>query len=123
MFLTVFEVALLAKDGIYINDFPRFIQHVSLPPGGRAELAVRCPRGDVDTEHQVRSLSSPGSGVASYVGNLFSIKSVQPGELDFFEALTPWKPLKRPQYLQDLTGEMTVPDCSCKSPMGLGDLD
>lgn len=54
-FLTVFEVALLAKDGIYINDFPRFIQHVSLPPGGRAELAVRCPRvGDVDTEHQVR---------------------------------------------------------------------
>lgn len=114
------EVALLAKDGIYINDFPRFIQHVSLPPGGRAELAVRCPRGDVDTEHQVRSSSSPGSGVASYVGNLFSIKSVQPGELDFFEALTPWRPLTRPQYLQDLTGEMTAPDCSCKSPMGLG---
>jgi len=69
------------------------------------------------------SSSNPGSGVASYVGNLFSIKSVQPGDLDFFEALTPWKPSNRPQYLQDLTGEMTVPDCSCKSPMGLGDLD
>jgi hypothetical protein len=72
---------------------------------------------------QVMSSSNPGSGVASFVGNLFSIKSVQPGDLDFFEALTPWKPSNRPQYLQDLTGEMTVPDCSCKSPMGLGDLD
>ena len=58
-----FEVALLAKDGIYIEDFPRFIQHVSLPPGGRAELAVRCPRvGDVDTEHQVRGDVKDDSG-------------------------------------------------------------
>ena len=45
------QVALLAKDGIYIDDFPRFVDRVSLPPGGRAELAVRCPTQE--TEHQV----------------------------------------------------------------------
>ena len=42
---------------------------------------------DLQPPLQVMSSSNPGSGVASYVGNLFSIKSVQPGDLDFFEAL------------------------------------
>ena len=39
---------------------------------------------------------------------------------DFLEALEPWSPPNRPQYLQNLRGDLTVPDCSCKTPMGLG---
>eukprot|EP00438_Fugacium_kawagutii_P033172 Skav231900 [mRNA] locus=scaffold960:181728:183799:- [translate_table: standard] len=55
------QVALLAKDGIYVDDFPRWIQHVSLPPGGRSELVLRCPG---PKEHQVMSSASPGQGGA-----------------------------------------------------------
>jgi len=110
------EVALLAKDGIYIDDFPRWIQHVSLPPGGRAEVVTRCPKGG----HLVASSTSPGAGVASYVGTLFSINATEAGPKDFLEALEPWSPPNRPQYLQNLRGDLTVPDCSCKTPMGLG---
>lgn len=112
------EVALLAKDGIYIDDFPRWIQHVSLPPGGRAEIVSRCPSG-IDSEHPVVS-SAFGNGVASYAGPLFSIRSVASKDGEVTQTpLTAWKPPQRPAYLQDLRGDLTVPDCSCRTAMGL----
>jgi len=33
---------LLAKDGVYIYDYPRFISKTSIPGGGRADVMVRC---------------------------------------------------------------------------------
>jgi FtsP/CotA-like multicopper oxidase with cupredoxin domain len=36
------EMVLLAKDGLYIRDFPRTITFVPIPTGGRADLMVRC---------------------------------------------------------------------------------
>lgn len=109
------EVALLAKDGIYINDFPRWISKASLPPGGRAEVVARCPLGD----HVVAS-AAHGNGVAAYSGDLFTIRSMKPLQNESFVSLMAWKPHVRPSYLQDLTGDLTQPDCSCKTPMGLG---
>ena len=36
------EMFLLAKDGIYIRDFPRAISKARIPGGGRADVMVRC---------------------------------------------------------------------------------
>jgi len=36
------EMFLLAKDGIYIQDFPRSITSAPVPTGGRADMMVRC---------------------------------------------------------------------------------
>ncbi len=33
---------LLAKDGIYIRDYPRKLSRTLIPTGGRADLMVRC---------------------------------------------------------------------------------
>ena len=53
-------MALLAKDGIYIEDFPRWISHVSLPPEGRADVVARCPGSKDGLEHTVNSHDWPG---------------------------------------------------------------
>lgn len=36
------EMKLLAKDGVYLNEFPRDVDALYLPAGGRADVAVRC---------------------------------------------------------------------------------
>ncbi|CAJ1356190.1 unnamed protein product, partial [Effrenium voratum] len=112
------EVALLAKDGIYIEDFPRWIQRVSLPPGGRAEVVARCPKSNEDEDLEQVLSSAASAGVRSYVGPLFSFRVA--GVAENGRDLEPWKPRTRPSYLQDLRGELTQPDCSCKTAMGLG---
>eukprot|EP00931_Biecheleriopsis_adriatica_P044969 TRINITY_DN25772_c2_g1_i1.p1 TRINITY_DN25772_c2_g1~~TRINITY_DN25772_c2_g1_i1.p1 ORF type:complete len:583 (+),score=93.09 TRINITY_DN25772_c2_g1_i1:191-1750(+) len=121
------EVVLLAKDGIYIDDFPRSVQHVQLPPGGRADVVVRCPSGvgAAAAKHSVVSVASPVSGAAkAFVGALFAIHATRPSTqgatAPSSAALLPWRPASRPSYLQDLRGSLTVPDCSCKTPLGLG---
>mmetsp|Transcript_12104 Transcript_12104/g.22817 ORF Transcript_12104/g.22817 Transcript_12104/m.22817 type:complete len:582 (-) Transcript_12104:69-1814(-) len=114
------ETALLAKDGIYIDDFPRWVKKVSLPPGGRADLVVRCPGSRQGQDHQVASLASPGKGVKSFVGPLFTIRSLSPETETATEVLEPWRPASRPLYLQDLRGDMTSPDCACKTALGQG---
>lgn len=119
------EVVLLAKDGIYINDFPRLINHVSLPPGGRADLVLRCHESEEGTpaDHRVTSMPSPVKGSAkSFVGSLFVIRSArtQGHQGESSVSLLPWRPSQRPTYLQDLQGDMTNPDCSCKTPLGVG---
>lgn len=46
------EMQLLAKDGIYIYDFPREITIGRIPPGGRADIMVRC-LADEDSVFQI----------------------------------------------------------------------
>jgi len=38
------EMKLLAKDGIYIKDFPRRIGKTDIPSGGRADVMIRCSK-------------------------------------------------------------------------------
>lgn len=116
------ETALLAKDGIYIADFPRFVPRVFLPPGGRADVVVRCPgaAGGGALEHKVVSDSSPIAGVAKAVsGTFFTIRA----EGDALQGLTseglhPWAPPTRPAYLQDLKSATVTPGCACATAMG-----
>ncbi|CAE8707598.1 unnamed protein product [Polarella glacialis] len=108
------QVALLAKDGIYINDFPRFIATITLPPGGRADVVLRCS-GEGD--QVVQSLAAHGNKDV-FVGPLLTLRTL--GPVVDAGVLLPWKPLSRPTYLQDLRGELTAPDCRCMTPLGLG---
>jgi FtsP/CotA-like multicopper oxidase with cupredoxin domain len=121
------EVALLAKDGIYINDFPRFVPHVMLPPGARADVVVRCPAdGSSETEYPVFSRPRPGSkGLRTLTGHIFTIvakastlaqrpsSGLASGELQAWSPPTP-----RPAYLEDLRSK-AVPNCTCETQMGI----
>lgn len=116
---------LLAKDGIYINDFPRVISRVSLPPGGRADIVLRCRESEDGTpaQHIVTSKTSPVKGSAkAFVGPLFVIRSskTQVSLAESTASLLPWRPALNPTYLQDLQGDLTNPDCSCNTPLGVG---
>lgn len=113
------DVALLAKDGIYINDFPRFVRRVSLPQGGRADVVVRCPEG---AAQEVSSVAAEASkGAKSFLGPVFRLLvEGRPAEgLAAESALRPWAPRTRPKYLQD-TRSVAEPDCSCPTSLGLG---
>jgi len=111
---------LLAKDGIYIGDFPRYVRFVSLPQGGRADLALRCPGGAEGrpAEHEVVSSPLPG-GSKAFVGTVFTIRVEGPAAVGLAsEPLQPWRPPSRPAYLQDLRPRAAA--CSCATSLGLG---
>lgn len=92
------EMYLLAKDGIYIQDYPRLITVAPIPTAGRADIMVRC--------------STPGIyNVLDYGGTLLTL-DVQ-GPTVASSALTPWQPSVIPDYLQDLTTTQASPGCSC----------
>eukprot|EP00913_Durusdinium_trenchii_P013184 g12374.t1 len=93
------EKALLAKDGIYIRDFPRMLSgYAPIPVGGRADLMVRCMAPH--TEYQVTWGAERIATVST--GELI------PSSLD----LEAWSP-RYPAYLEDLQTTETSPDCSC----------
>ncbi|KAL3893128.1 MAG: hypothetical protein SGPRY_014445, partial [Prymnesium sp.] len=94
------EKQLLAKDGIYLTDFPRLIDTARVPAGGRADVMVRCSLpGQVD----VMAADSP---LATLIidGGVVNSSNMQD-----------WTP-ERPAYLQDLMGAM--PKCSCLTWFG-----
>jgi len=105
------DVALLAKDGVYIQDFPRFVPRVAVPPGGRADVVVRCAVG----RHRVESLEGAATGAKAFKGLVLEISAAGAGG---GEELRPWAPATRPRYLQDLRAAQ--PDCACSTSMGLG---
>jgi len=109
------EVALLAKDGIYIHDFPRTIAHVTLPPGGRADVLVRCPEGEV---HSVTAVASPNAGLKTFIGTVLTVhvQGLKPQGLTGQE-LQSWVPPIRPKYLEDTLS--ADPGCSCETRLGL----
>lgn len=116
------EVALLAKDGVYIADFPRFVPRVSIPPGGRADLVVRCPAGPAGkvVEHSVTSFTRPADkGINTFVGKVFTVRvdGLQK-EGASSRDLQPWAPPMRPEYLRDTRAQEA--QCSCSTSMGIG---
>lgn len=103
------EMQLLAKDGIYITDFPRAINLARVPAGGRADVMVRCTAsGNVDV------IAAGGVRVAtlnvvSQSGDVSSINGSQS------RSMAQWSPA-RPAYLADLSSAATA--CGCNTILG-----
>jgi len=100
------EMQLLAKDGVYLNDYPREITMAPIPTGGRADIMVRCSRAGnyevVDFDDEViLNLRVSGSSVDS-------------------DELEPWSP-PLPDYLKSLRNERVDSDCNCRLRMHGGD--
>jgi FtsP/CotA-like multicopper oxidase with cupredoxin domain len=97
------EMNLLAKDGIYINDYPRSLDTVPIPVGGRADIMVRCKAAGLYT-------------VNSYLGDLFRLNVVEPenGPVLWTYPTTGFT-FSRPPYLKDLTGRTASPGCACNT--------
>eukprot|EP00751_Fragilariopsis_kerguelensis_P029014 CAMPEP_0170922326 /NCGR_PEP_ID=MMETSP0735-20130129/10390_1 /TAXON_ID=186038 /ORGANISM="Fragilariopsis kerguelensis, Strain L26-C5" /LENGTH=828 /DNA_ID=CAMNT_0011321731 /DNA_START=128 /DNA_END=2614 /DNA_ORIENTATION=- len=99
------ETFLLAKDGIYINDYPRDLEFFPIPPAGRADIMVRC--------------TNEGTYTVNHFGDkkLFTIvsegprvKSEEP-TANYFNS-TFWLN-NLPQYLQDVRNETAGHGCRC----------
>lgn len=115
------EAALLAKDGVYIADFPRSVEQVALPPGGRADVVVRCPVGQDGRSSEHVVASTPPAGVfrvKTFDGPLFTLR-VKGTKVEGLASqdLAPWAPATRPSYLQDLRA-VGSPTCSCATSLG-----
>jgi len=97
------EMQLLAKDGIYINDYPREITLAPIPTGGRADIMVRCSQAgeymvtDFDDE-VILNLRVSGNSVNS-------------------RDLERWTPPTIPAYLESLQRESVDNDCECSTRM------
>ena len=96
------EMQLLAKDGIYIRDFPRSIQTARIPPGGRADLMVRCLQPA--TTYPVIGLD----GVTIATIQTTAAPTVQSADLQR------WTPIY-PEYLTDLQSATASPGCACET--------
>ena len=81
------EMQLLAKDGVYIRDYPRKISLTKVPTGGRADLMVRC-----GTKGSFRIMQEDDGKMYP----LFTLKVDGPKEAS--EELEKWTP-KFPAYL------------------------
>jgi len=97
------EMQLLAKDGIYISDYPREITMAPIPTGGRADIMVRCSSaGDytaVDFDDEViLNLRVRGNRVNS-------------------QELEEWGPAVVPPYLISLRRAFVADECDCRLRM------
>jgi len=99
------EINLLAKDGIYVDDYPREIDFYPIPTGGRADIMIRCRK--------------PGTYQAkSYLGELFTLNVFEPsGEIDVSTPPTSNWDFPKPSYLTDLRNTSPSPGCSCDTYM------
>ena len=95
------EMQLLAKDGIYISDFPRDINLA--PPGGRADIMVRCS-GREGSTYQITGLDMD-MGIITIIGEVDS------------EPMRAWTPVL-PYYLADLQDSVVPTGCSCPTRIG-----
>jgi len=105
------EMVLLAKDGIYIRDFPRPITLAAIPAGGRADLMVRCRK---EGNYDITSFSGDRKDmlmtlVVKDESNSKDNKDISPlSSAD----LEPWTPVY-PTYLENLMLIDPNPTCNC----------
>jgi len=100
------EFQLLAKDGIYLTDYPRPVDMLPIAPGGRADVMVRCNSAGVTKIHALGRMTL--TVVAESEDNLSSSSD---------EDLVPWTPDVRPDYLVDLMSAEVSPGCSCSTKL------
>eukprot|EP00929_Paragymnodinium_shiwhaense_P044690 TRINITY_DN22913_c0_g1_i1.p1 TRINITY_DN22913_c0_g1~~TRINITY_DN22913_c0_g1_i1.p1 ORF type:complete len:577 (-),score=91.40 TRINITY_DN22913_c0_g1_i1:343-2073(-) len=113
------EANLLAKDGVYISDFPRAVNRATLPPGGRMDVLLRCPpAADNEGEalYDIIGAHPPPAGKATgpWQGVIMRVRvsgHAQPVQLQA------WAPA-RPAYLRDAFQESVQPECACETVMG-----
>ena len=93
------EMVLLARDGIYVRDYPqRKLTKLPIPAGGRADVMVRCTEVGV-------------FDVLDYSGTALLTVEVTSGEVQPTE-LESWAPTY-PPYLSDLRNTNADDGCSC----------
>ena len=97
----VCEMNLLAKDGIYINDYPRPLNFYPVSTAGRADIMVRC--------------SATGTfAVTTYLDDLFTLNVIAPnGAIDVSTPPTLGFQFPAPTYLNDLQERTPTPGCTC----------
>lgn len=108
------SLQLLAKDGIYLEKAPRYVQRIVLSPGNRADVAVRCKtpgrftllsrRGPADIDFIGPGFYNPGDeieGVLWAQPLLASVQVIRGNDVE--PDLQPFS-VRRPCYLTDLTG-------------------
>jgi len=100
--ITGCEMQLLAKDGIYISDFPRAVNSLPIPSGGRADVMVRCATASTYTMRDYDSLTVMTLTVSGSDGGA----STLPG----------WT-VNYPDYLTDLTNTASTNGCSCSTSL------
>jgi len=96
------EMQLLAKDGVYIRDYPRRIFRAEVPSGGRADIMVRCP--EASTTYNIDGIVS---GFATIRTSSTDVNSA---------SLQSWSP-NYPDYLSDLRSTTPSSGCSCQTSL------
>ena len=96
---------LLAKDGIYIQDFPRRVKKLPIPPGGRADVMIRCSKVG-KTFVKTLSRTSMIINVQEEASNISANMA----------ALSDWAP-QWPSYLTNLQTATISEGCSCETHM------
>lgn len=94
------EMQLLAKDGIYLQDYPRAVTVLPIPVGGRADVMVRCSTAGTKTVLDFDDLT------------LFTVNVS--GETVSSTDLESWTPTV-PAYLTDLTSTPADEGCACQT--------
>jgi len=98
------KMYLLAKDGIYVKDYPRGpLFQAPIPTAGRADVMMRCTQ-----EGTFRVDWSPGRPPLMNV-------NVLPSDSVTLE-LIPWTPTY-PDYIKDVRGIPADPGCSCSTKL------
>lgn len=97
------EINLLAKDGIYIRDFPRRIQTAPIVPGGRADLMVRC----LDSSSTYNILGGDNHGIIATI----ETTADEPATVNNINDLQAWT-TTYPAYLSNLRNSTASPGCS-----------
>lgn len=105
------EMFLLAKDGIYIRDYPRNITKAPIPTAGRADIMVRC--------------NAPGEfNIVHFEDRetLMTLTSVAPaGGIDAITLTPPtsnFEDWNFPSYLDNIRETNTTPGCLCETNLG-----
>lgn len=96
-------MVLLAKDGLYIRDFPRLVSVLPIPTAGRADVMVRCSFVDTVT-------------VKDGLNNILFSVNVVDSATEPVDLPTDWVP-PIPGYLRDLREETITEGCSCVTRM------
>jgi len=98
------DMFLLAKDGVYINDYPRRIFQAPITTAGRADIMVRC------TEVGVFEVTDFGTVLMTVEVSSSNIQATN---------LQPWKP-EFPPYLTDLRSTEVEENCKCETRLSGG---
>lgn len=115
------EFQLLAKDGVFITDYPRAITGaIPVPPGGRADFMVRCSNVGIAKfsalARDTLTVTSQKNGIA-LVAVRDSSTGVSQNDTAVADAqvlgLTAWAPPSYPDYLQSVMQVPPTDGCTC----------